>query len=152
MVTLTLKGAFDGVLADHRGEDLEDGRAPRARRPVGEGDRGQAHVAALLRRPRSQRPGAVRDPRVLRLLRVGDGELQPSRDTGVRREASGAGRRAHDLPRLRRHRRAFLRGESDMAGVTSKRFDAPDESRTPPKTKLDVVDLGGAKAARLTAE
>ena len=39
-----------------------------------------------------------------------------------------------------------------MAGVTSKRFESPDESRTPPKTKMDIVDLGGAKAARLTAE
>ncbi len=39
-----------------------------------------------------------------------------------------------------------------MAGVTSKSFDSPDESRTPPKTKMDIVDLGGAKAARLTAE
>jgi hypothetical protein len=39
-----------------------------------------------------------------------------------------------------------------MAGATQKSFDSPDESRTPPKTKMDIVDLGGAKAARLTAE
>jgi hypothetical protein len=39
-----------------------------------------------------------------------------------------------------------------MAGITSKRFDAADEVRTPPKTKVDVVDLGGVKAARLSVE
>jgi hypothetical protein len=39
-----------------------------------------------------------------------------------------------------------------MAGVRSKSFDSPDEQRTPDKTKLSVVDLGGAKAARLVAE
>jgi len=39
-----------------------------------------------------------------------------------------------------------------MANLTVKSFDAPDESRTPDKTKLDVVDLGSAKAARLTAQ
>jgi hypothetical protein len=39
-----------------------------------------------------------------------------------------------------------------MANLTVKSFDAPDESRTPDKTKVDVVDLGSAKAARLTAQ
>ncbi|WP_426572511.1 cupin domain-containing protein [Aquihabitans sp. McL0605] len=39
-----------------------------------------------------------------------------------------------------------------MAGLSVRSFDAPDESRTPQKTKLDVVDLGGVKAARLTAQ
>jgi hypothetical protein len=39
-----------------------------------------------------------------------------------------------------------------MASLTAKSFDSPDESRTPDKTKMDVVDLGGAKAARLTAQ
>lgn len=39
-----------------------------------------------------------------------------------------------------------------MAGVTSRSFDSPDETRTPDKTKVEVVDLGGAKAARLTAQ
>jgi hypothetical protein len=39
-----------------------------------------------------------------------------------------------------------------MTGITAKSFDAPDEVRTPDKTKMDVVDLGGVKAARLTAE
>ena len=39
-----------------------------------------------------------------------------------------------------------------MAGITMKSFDSPDEVRTPDKTKMDVVDLGGVKAARLTAQ
>lgn len=29
-----------------------------------------------------------------------------------------------------------------MAGIEKKSFDSPDESRTPDKTKLDVVNLG----------
>jgi hypothetical protein len=37
-----------------------------------------------------------------------------------------------------------------MAGVTKKSFDTPDETRTPDKTRVDVVDLGGHKAARTT--
>ena len=36
-----------------------------------------------------------------------------------------------------------------MAGVTQKSFDAPDETRTPEKTKLDVVKLGSTTAARV---
>ena len=39
-----------------------------------------------------------------------------------------------------------------MANVTVKSFDAPDEARAPDKTKVEVVDLGSAKAARLTAQ
>ena len=39
-----------------------------------------------------------------------------------------------------------------MAGVTTKSFDAPGETRTADQTQVDVVDLGGAKAARLTAQ
>ena len=39
-----------------------------------------------------------------------------------------------------------------MAGITSKNFDAADETRTPEKTKLEIVDLGGAKAMRMTAQ
>ena len=37
-----------------------------------------------------------------------------------------------------------------MANLVSKSFDNPDESRTPDKTAVDVVDLGGVKAARMT--
>lgn len=37
-----------------------------------------------------------------------------------------------------------------MAGFVYKPFDAPDETRTPEKTRVDVVRLGGATAARLT--
>jgi len=39
-----------------------------------------------------------------------------------------------------------------VAGLTSKSFEAPDETRSPAKTNVAVVDLGTAKAARLTLE
>jgi hypothetical protein len=40
-----------------------------------------------------------------------------------------------------------------MAGVEALDFDSPDESRTPPKPRVDVVRTGGgATAARLTFE
>jgi hypothetical protein len=39
-----------------------------------------------------------------------------------------------------------------MAGTAKKSFESPDETRTPDKTRLDVVDLGTAKAARMTAQ
>jgi hypothetical protein len=39
-----------------------------------------------------------------------------------------------------------------MPGITSKRFDTPDEVRTPDKTKIEVVDLGTAKAGRFTMQ
>ncbi len=39
-----------------------------------------------------------------------------------------------------------------MGGLSSKSFDAADETRTPDKTRVEVVTLGAAKAARLTFE
>ena len=40
-----------------------------------------------------------------------------------------------------------------MAGITKKSFDSADEVRTPDKTRLEVLDLGGGiKAARMTAQ
>ena len=39
-----------------------------------------------------------------------------------------------------------------MAGVESKAFDSPDETRNPAKTMIEVVRLGGATAARMTME
>ena len=39
-----------------------------------------------------------------------------------------------------------------MAGVVTKSFEAPDEVRAPEKTKLEVVDLNGVKAARMTLQ
>lgn len=39
-----------------------------------------------------------------------------------------------------------------MASLSSKSFDTPDETRAPDKTKLEVVDLDGVKAARMTAQ
>ena len=37
-----------------------------------------------------------------------------------------------------------------MAGITVGSFDAPDETRTPDKTRVEVVRLAGATAARFT--
>jgi mannose-6-phosphate isomerase-like protein (cupin superfamily) len=39
-----------------------------------------------------------------------------------------------------------------MTGVESRAFDSPDETRTPAKTQVDVVRMGGTTAARLTFE
>lgn len=39
-----------------------------------------------------------------------------------------------------------------MAGLAVGSFEAPDEVRTPDKTRVEVVDLNGTKAARLTAQ
>jgi hypothetical protein len=39
-----------------------------------------------------------------------------------------------------------------MAGISSKSFSSPDETRTPDKTRVEVVALGAAKAARLTLQ
>lgn len=39
-----------------------------------------------------------------------------------------------------------------MAGVEKRDFDSPDESRTPDKTRVDVVRMGGTTAARFTME
>jgi hypothetical protein len=39
-----------------------------------------------------------------------------------------------------------------MAGVVKKGFGSADEVRTPNKTRMEVVDLGGIKAARMTLE
>src|SRR4051794_29117626 len=39
-----------------------------------------------------------------------------------------------------------------MAGVTSRNLDTPDETRTPDKTLLQLVQLDGAKVARGTLQ
>jgi len=39
-----------------------------------------------------------------------------------------------------------------MAKATKKRFENPDETRTPPKVKVEILDLGGATAMRGTFE
>ena len=39
-----------------------------------------------------------------------------------------------------------------MAGVEKRAFDSPDETRTPDKTRVDVVHLGGTTAARFAME
>jgi hypothetical protein len=37
-----------------------------------------------------------------------------------------------------------------MAGVESRAFDSPDETRAPDKTRVEVVRVGGTTAARMT--
>jgi hypothetical protein len=39
-----------------------------------------------------------------------------------------------------------------MAGLEARTFDSPDETRTPEKTRVDVVKLGETTAARFTFE
>ena len=39
-----------------------------------------------------------------------------------------------------------------MAGVESKSFDSPDETRTPDKTKVELVKMGSVTAGRFTFE
>jgi uncharacterized cupin superfamily protein len=39
-----------------------------------------------------------------------------------------------------------------MAGVESKNFEQADETRTPAKTKVDVVHVGGTEVGRFTFE
>ena len=39
-----------------------------------------------------------------------------------------------------------------MAGIQSGDFDSPDETRTPEKTRVDVVRLGDTAAGRFTFE
>jgi hypothetical protein len=36
-----------------------------------------------------------------------------------------------------------------MAGVEARSFDAPDETRTPDKTKVEIVRMGGTSASRM---
>jgi hypothetical protein len=42
--------------------------------------------------------------------------------------------------------------EAVMAGVEALDFDSPDESRTPDKTRVDVIHVGDTTAARMTFE
>jgi hypothetical protein len=39
-----------------------------------------------------------------------------------------------------------------MAGIQALEFDSPDESRTPDKTRVDVIRVGDTTAARMTFE
>ena len=39
-----------------------------------------------------------------------------------------------------------------MSGIESRDFNSADETRTPDKTRVDVVRLGGTTAARMTFE
>jgi hypothetical protein len=44
------------------------------------------------------------------------------------------------------------RKETVVAGVEARDFDSPDETRTPDKTQVDVVRLGGVSAGRFAFE
>jgi hypothetical protein len=44
------------------------------------------------------------------------------------------------------------REETAVAGVESRSFDSPDETRTPDKTQVAVVRMGVTTAARMTFE
>ena len=39
-----------------------------------------------------------------------------------------------------------------MGGIDSRAFDSPDETRTPEKTRVEVVRMGSTSAARMTLE
>jgi hypothetical protein len=39
-----------------------------------------------------------------------------------------------------------------MAGVEARDFDSPDETRTPDKTKVEVVRMSGASVGRMRLE
>ena len=39
-----------------------------------------------------------------------------------------------------------------MAGVEARAFDSPDETRTPDKTRVEIVRIGSSTAARMTLE
>jgi uncharacterized cupin superfamily protein len=47
---------------------------------------------------------------------------------------------------------ATPREEKIMAGIQSGDFDSPDETRTPEKTRVDVVRMGDTTAGRFTFE
>ena len=48
--------------------------------------------------------------------------------------------------------RTMLEGRLVWLDFKVRAFDAPDETRTPDKTQVDVVKMGGTTAARLTLE
>jgi mannose-6-phosphate isomerase-like protein (cupin superfamily) len=48
--------------------------------------------------------------------------------------------------------RVDRREETAMAGVESRDFGSPDETRTPDKTRVDVIRMGQTTAARLAFE
>src|SRR3954451_11873074 len=86
--------------------------------------------------------------------------------TSTTRRACGPAPRPSRRWMRRRHRAAaprwtwassrstarFREEETIVAGVESRDFDSPDETRTPDKTRVDVVHMGRATAARMTFE
>jgi hypothetical protein len=53
-------------------------------------------------------------------------------------------------PKTDAQQSARVRRGVEMSNLVAKTFDSPDETRTPDKTRIEVVDLDGAKAARIT--
>jgi uncharacterized cupin superfamily protein len=47
---------------------------------------------------------------------------------------------------------AVAKGGAIVAGVEAKHLDEPDEVRTPSKTRVDVVRVGGSEVGRFTFE
>ena len=39
-----------------------------------------------------------------------------------------------------------------MSGVEARSFDAPDETRTPDKAKVEIVRMGGTSASRMSLQ
>src|SRR5690606_17172707 len=80
-------------------------------------------------RPQRSRLGA--GDRVLRLLRVRDGELEPARDAGVLGQVGRARRRSTHVHRSRRHRGSHLRHPTDTGGdmTSSIELTADDEAK-----------------------
>jgi hypothetical protein len=71
--------------------------------------------------------------------------------TEVRRSEDPAVRRmSQDRAQRMRTRGPETSGGLDMAGIETKSFDTPDETRTPPNTRVEVVHLGAETAARFT--
>ena len=44
------------------------------------------------------------------------------------------------------------RNRGHMSGISNRSFDQPDETRTPDKTRVDVVRIGDAEVGRFTFE
>jgi hypothetical protein len=45
-----------------------------------------------------------------------------------------------------------MRQEDSMAGLEVRNFAAPDETRAPDKTKVEIVRMGGTSASRMSLE